>query len=366
MERVEFLTIEPGDAPEPDRLPGVPLPREMLSLLGQEEAESNFLAAFHAGKLHHAFLLTGPEGIGKATFAFRAARFLLDQPVEPANSGFFAMEPASTLDVPTQSRTTALVANEAHPDLAVLRRRYDAKAKRFRSEISVEDTREALALFNKTAAFGGWRAVIVDCADDLNIASANALLKTLEEPPKKAVFFLIAHQPGRLLPTIRSRCQVQPLAPLDSRTISTLLTAFNRPVPDPSLLELAAEGSIRRAIRLSEPKSAQMIAALHAILAGMPRPPREARARLLEALRAGIEGEQAMADLMDQLELHLARLLRRSIDGGAALAKTSEIAEFWAAQTEKARQVEALNLDRRAFASLLFDELATLVSHGKA
>ena len=366
MGAVEFLPPGVSELPDHDRIGSLPLPREMLSLLAQDEAEAAFLEGYRAGRLHHAFLLTGPEGIGKAVFAYRAARFLLaEDQAGPLEDALFAAPAPETLTVPASSRAAALVANEAHPDLAVLRRRYDSKTKRVRMEISVEDTRDTLTLLTKTAAFGGWRVVIVDSADDLNIASANALLKTLEEPPEKTVFFLISHQPGRLLPTIRSRCQSLPLKPLPVAALGQLLAAFGRPVPDAATLTAHAEGSIRRALRLGEGASGQLAAALDGVLASLPNPDPRAIEAVSESLRAGHEGLQSLADLMDRVERHLADDLRGRIAQGAGVQGVIDLAEFWSRQQEQARKVEALNLDRRAFAALLFDDLATLVSRAK-
>ncbi|MGL5447780.1 MAG: DNA polymerase III subunit delta' [Rhabdaerophilum sp.] len=361
MEGVEFLPPEPGDVPESDRLHAIPHPREMLSLLGQEAAEEAFLSAYKAGKSHHAYLLTGPEGIGKATFAYRAARFLLNEPSHDADA-LFAPPPPESLDVSAEARVTALVARESHPDLAVLKRRYDSKTKRFRAEISVEETRETLQLFTKTAAFGGWRIVIVDAADDLNIASANAILKTLEEPPEKAIFFLVSHQPGRLLPTIRSRCQLLEFNPLSPEKIATLLARFGRKVPDSSALELEAEGSIRRALRRSEGGPAQVATVIAKAFAALPNPAPRVVDAVGEAVRTGSEGIEALSDLMDETERFLYREMQERMQAGASLAVLSDFAETWSRLNEEARRVDALNLDRRAFATRLFDEIGTLVS----
>jgi DNA polymerase-3 subunit delta' len=363
METIEFLTPEPGETPESDRLAGIPHPREMLSLLGQEAAEAAFLAGYQAGKLHHAFLLAGPEGIGKATFAYRAARFLLDETSREGDA-LFAPPPPESLFVAAEARVTALVARESHPDLVVLKRRYDPKGKRFRAEISVEETRDALQLFTKTAAFGGWRIVIVDAADDLNTASANAILKTLEEPPEKAIFFLVSHQPGRLLPTIRSRCQLLDFVPLNPQDIATLLARFGRMVPDISALELEAEGSIRRALRRGEGGSARVAEAISRAFAGLPNPAPRAVDAVGEAVRSGAEGIEALSDLMDETERFLHREMKARLARGASLATLSEFAETWSRLTAEARRVDALNLDRRAFATRLFDEIGTLVSNG--
>lgn len=362
-ERIAFLPPEPSETPEIDRVPEIPHPREMLSLLGQEAAERQFLQGYVSGKLHHAFLLAGPEGTGKATFAYRAARFLFEEGAREGDvDALFASPVPENLFVPASARATTLIARESHPDLAVLKRRYDPKAKRFRSEINVEDTRDALSLLTKTAAFGGWRVVIVDAADDLNTASANALLKTLEEPPAKTVFFLVAHQPGRLLPTIRSRCQRIDFAPLSAENLATLLAAFGRPVPDLSALELGAEGSIRRALRKGSGGAAKMVVAVERVLASLPRPSAKEIEAVVEPLRGGAEGLEALADLMDEIERFLAREARARLARPQPNAAMADVAELWAKLNDEARKVEALNLDRRAFAMRALDDLSTLVS----
>jgi len=363
MERVEFLPPEPGELPEIDRIADIPHPREMLSLLGQAAAERQFLHGYTSGKLHHAFLLAGPEGTGKATFAFRAARFLFEEGTrESAADALFDAPPPESLGVGASARATQLIARESHPDLAVLKRRYDSKGKRFRAEINVEETRDALQLLTKTAAFGGWRVVIVDAADDLNIASANALLKTLEEPPAKTVFFLVAHQPGRLLPTIRSRCQRIDFEPLSAENLATLLNAFGRPVPDSSALEIGSEGSIRRALRKGSGGAARMTLAVERVLASLPRPSAKEIEAVTEPLRGGADGLEALSDLMDEIERFLAREARARLARPHPHAAMADVAELWSKLQDEARKVEALNLDRRAFAMRALDELSVLVT----
>ncbi|MGD8327641.1 MAG: AAA family ATPase, partial [Sphingomonadales bacterium] len=162
-------------------------------LLGYDEAERLFLDALNSDRLHHAWLLTGPKGIGKATFAYRLSALLLS---DSTNGDIDELHPA-----------IRLLRNEAHPDLRILKRGIDPKTGKLKSEISVADIRVLQGFLGSTAAQGGWRIIIIDAADDLNRNAANALLKILEEPPKKVAFFLISHAPGRLLPTIRSRCR---------------------------------------------------------------------------------------------------------------------------------------------------------------
>ncbi|MFN3482062.1 DNA polymerase III subunit delta' [Rhabdaerophilum calidifontis] len=352
MTALRFLPPPAEAAPEIDRMPGRPHPREMLSLIGQAAAERAFLDLAAGGRLHHALLLTGPEGIGKATLAYRIARFLL--------GGAGGQGGTATLDMPEGARVTQLVAGNAHPDLAVLRRRHDPKTRRFRTEIGVEETREALALFSKTAAHGGWRIVIVDCADDLNAASANALLKTLEEPPERALFLIVAHQPRRLLPTIRSRCRVIPLAPLGVADLARIVAGLTGAAPDPARLA-GARGSVRRALRLADPAIAARIEAIHHAFAALPERRQAEIGRVAEALRAGAEGEEPFLDLADETETWLAELLARAVAAGDRPGAAA-IGDFWAAFGENRDRVEAFNLDRRAFAITLFEDAAALVS----
>jgi len=350
----------PAEMPESDRMASAPHPREMLDLLGQEEAERAFLALHASGKMHHAFLLTGPEGVGKATFAYRAARFLLEGAAE-AGGGLFGTP--ETLFVGTDARTTHLIAHESHPDLAILRRRYDPKTKKFRQDISVEDTRGVMALFEKTAAFGGWRIIIVDAADDLNAASANALLKTLEEPPPRALFFLVAHQPQRLLPTIRSRCRTLAFQPLGEAHLARLIAAL-RPEAEAKTVDEAlgrAGGSIRTALRLLEPGFLASLRQIESVLEALPRRQPAAVLKIAESLRAGSEGEQAFADFLDAVEHWLSARIRTSLSHGESVERLAAYAELWSSMRGQAQMVEAMNLDRRAFALGLVEQLSTLV-----
>lgn len=358
---VRFLPPNPGDLPEIDRVAGVPHPREMLSLLGQNAAESAFLALYNAGKLHHAFLLSGPEGIGKATFAYRAARFLLAEAErEGTADALFGAAVPESLMVSPESRTAHLVANDAHPDLAVLKRRYDPKTKKFRTEIGVEDTRDTLGLFEKTSAFGGWRVIIVDAADDLNANSANALLKTLEEPPARAVFFLVAHQPQKLLPTIRSRCRALTFSPLAPEVIGALVPAITGVAIDSAAVARSA-GSVRRALRLGNPAFRAFLGIIDDILGSLPKRRHAEIDKIAEATRTGADGEQAFADFLEITELWLHEALHHCAAAGDVMG-ASGLAEFWARMSENAARLDALNLDRRAFVITLVDELATLVS----
>ncbi|OYU50120.1 MAG: hypothetical protein CFE31_00715 [Rhizobiales bacterium PAR1] len=358
--RIHFMPPQTGEVPEIDRVPGVPHPREMLSLLGQEDAEQAFLDLYNGKKLHHAFLLVGPEGIGKATFAYRAARFLLAEAEREGGDALFGGSPDS-LAVAETSRTAHLVANDAHPDLGVLKRRYDPKTKKFRSEISVEDTRDSLNLFEKTSAFGGWRVIIVDAADDLNNASANALLKTLEEPPSRAIFLLVTHQPQRLLPTIRSRCRTLSFSMLAPTVLKELVPAISNAAALDDTAAMRANGSVKRALRLGQSGFRAFLALVDDVLAALPKRRHAEIDRIAEACRTGTDGEQALTDFLEILESWLHEAIRMRAGTGDVL-RASALAEFWSRMSENAARLDALNLDRRAFVMTLVDELATLVS----
>ena len=183
-------------------------PRRNASLVGHQAAERHLLQAHQSGSLHHAWLITGPKGIGKATLAYRFAKFLLTAPTPERARAH------NSLYLAPEASAFRLVSAASHPDLLVIERGIDQRNKRLKSEISVETAREAQNFFARTSGAGGWRIAIVDSADELNGKSANALLKIIEEPPKQSIFLIVCHQPGRLLRTIRSRCLHLPLDPL--------------------------------------------------------------------------------------------------------------------------------------------------------
>ncbi|HLJ21615.1 MAG TPA: DNA polymerase III subunit delta' [Stellaceae bacterium] len=240
---------EEGEAAEV----AVPAPRENPSLSGHEAAERDLLRAFSSGRMPHGLLITGPHGIGKATLAYRFARFLLSQGGEPGG-GLIAPAAPTSLALPLEHPVFRRVASNGHADLLTVERGIDPKRKRERTEIVVDDTRAIAGFLRLTPAEGGWRIVIVDTADEMNRNAANAVLKILEEPPERAILILVSDNPGRLLPTIRSRCRRLALRPLSNALVADLLGRYR---PDLSasdcgaLLELA-EGSIGHAIELAE------------------------------------------------------------------------------------------------------------------
>ena len=245
-----------------------PPPWRSRRLLGHETAEKTMLAAHQSGRLHHAWLMAGPRGIGKATLAWRFARFLL---CGQQQGGLFGAA-AEGLDVAADAPGRSLVDARSHPDLFHLRRTLNPDTGRMRAEIAVDDVRDLGAFMHMTPAMGKWRVAIVDSADEMNRNSANAVLKILEEPPPNAVLLIVAHAPGRLLPTIRSRCRRLALQPLADDIVMRLLGEYAPDVKAEEQLAVArlAEGSIGRALELAGAGSLELYNEMVGVLATLP------------------------------------------------------------------------------------------------
>ncbi|MBW7922334.1 MAG: DNA polymerase III subunit delta' [Rubellimicrobium sp.] len=292
--------------PEPDRIEGAPHPRETPQLYGQDHAEAEFLAAFNAGRLHSGWLLAGPQGVGKATLAWRIAAFLLASPQAGAR----------TLDVPPDDPDLRFIRAGAHPRLFVLRRARNDKGDGFRARITVDETRRLRDFFQLSATDGGRRVVIVDAADEMNPNAANALLKLLEEPPPLATLLLVAHRPAALLPTIRSRCRMLRLHPLVPDDLTRALAPILGDAASPALAELAA-GSVGRAVVLALAGGEAVYAELARLLATLPRLDRAGAARLAESC-TGKANEARLAQMLDMADLILARAARAGVAGPPA------------------------------------------------
>ena len=276
-------------------------PRRASHLLGQAAAEDAFLQAWRAGRLHHAWLLTGPPGIGKATFAYRVARFVL---ADGRGSEGLAMPPAHPV--------ARKVAAGSHPDLVVLEGYSTTPIGAIRERIGVDEVRALASALRKTPAESAWRVGVIDPADAMGREAANALLKLLEEPPPRTLLLLVCHAPGRLLPTIRSRCRRLALAPLAEAEVAALL-ALLRPDADPSARARAARlagGSVGRACALLDddvtawlPEAEDPIAALTSL--------EVSRAHALAESFARPEAEDALALFFDLVRSALAARARQ-------------------------------------------------------
>ncbi len=347
-----------GEIEEPaesDAFAGAPHPRHAQTLIGHKAAEAEFLSAYRDGRLAPAWLISGAEGVGKATLAWRFARFVLANPDPYAQS----VREAADLHVDPNNRAARHLSALAHPDFSLMRREWKANPKRLATEIAVEDVREALKIFQLAAGFGGWRISIVDCAEDLNRSSANALLKLIEEPPQRSLILIVSHRPGQVMPTIRSRCRRLRLDPLRENDIATVIAGLGPPwsESDPAAISGAARrahGSVREALTRLAPEAKEIGALIDSNIRGLPHPDPRAVARLAEALgpRTANEAYQAFhRDLYDWLAT-------RAFTTVSSASRADAIATLWDRIRAAARETETLNLDRKLHVLAVFAEIA--------
>ncbi len=359
------MATAPEDIPEPDRVPGAPHPRMTGRVIGQDHAIAEFLQAARGGRLHHALLLTGPRGVGKATLAWAIARWLL--------SG----SDSDDLSVPEGDPAARRLAALSEPGLHLIRRPWDDKAGRLSAQITVDEIRRLLSFFHLSSAGGGRRIAIIDAADEMNVAAANALLKVLEEPPADALILLVAHQPARLLPTIRSRCRVLRLNPLTPAQMGDALAAMDH-ADDAEALAALSDGSVGEAMRLAGQDGLARYQQIVDLFATLPRLDRLAAAKLSDgaAGRANADGDpfDLTITLLDRFLTRTARAglmgapLPQAAQGeGALLARISpddRAARDWAGAqarlSARARTGRAVNLDPAALVMDMLTELAHL------
>jgi DNA polymerase-3 subunit delta' len=318
-------------------------PRTNPNLFGHEAAEATLLDAIQGGRMHHAWLIIGPEGVGKATLAYRFARRLLaGRPVEPS------------LALPATHPVFRRVAAGSHADLMTVERGINEKTKRMRMQIPVEDIRKINGFMSLTPAEGGWRVVIVDGADEMNQASANALLKILEEPPGKAILLLTCAAPGRLPATIRSRCRRLRLTPLDDAAMARVMDDI-APGLDPDergRLMTLAEGSPGRALILAEEEGLKLAAVVDKLLADLPHLPLTRAHDVADMLGRSDTG---FSTFMDLLRAGIAAAVRESARGRAdgeqermvALRPLDAWGEVWQGLTRLQDETERFSLDKR-------------------
>jgi DNA polymerase III subunit delta' len=330
-----------------------PHPRETTVLFGHRDAEAALLNAYRSARIPHAWLLGGAQGIGKATLAYRIARFVLSHR-DPLASD---VQRADTLHVDASDPVAHRVAASAHGGLLVLQRTTNDRGV-MRTVITVDETRQTIAFFGSTAAVEGWRVCIVDTVDELNPNAANALLKILEEPPRQSLFLLVSHTPGRVLPTILSRCRKLSLRPLSTPDIIKAASqAANLASDDPLLSEAAdaADGSVARALTLLGGDGVKLHKRTAAMLATLPRiDPRELHA-LGDAL--GGSDKVALATFIDSIDRWVSGRLRED-DANANLPRLARLAEVWEKIGRAARDTAEYNLERKPLVFSVFGMLA--------
>jgi len=331
----------------------IPHPRETRALINHVEAEQTMLDAYRSGRMPHAWLIGGPTGIGKATLAYRMARFALAHP-DPAAP---EVKTATSLAVADDHPVAQRIAARAHPDLLVLERTVNEKTGKLFTVIRVDDVRQTVSFFGSTAGEGGWRVCIVDTADELqDPQGANALLKILEEPPKNALLLLVSHAPARLLPTIRSRCRRLMLRPLSVAEVAEgVARALGRDAGEAEIGEAAAqaEGSIGRALKLLEGPALELRRQVVAQLDRLPA----VDPRALHALGDSLGGTepQRLEAFVDTVNEWLAA---RSAKGPQENRRLVRLAEAWDKVNQAARDADTYNLDRKPLVFAVFGWLA--------
>jgi DNA polymerase-3 subunit delta' len=329
-------------------------PRETSIFSGHREAEATLLNAYRSGRIPHAWLIGGPQGIGKATLAYRMARFVLAHR-NPAASD---VQSAETLWVDPSEPVARHVAAGAHGGLLTLERTLNDRGV-MRTVITVDETRETISFFGSTAAIEGWRVCIVDTVDELNPNAANALLKILEEPPRQSLFLLVSHAPARVLPTIQSRCRKLPLRALaTSNVIRAAALAAGMAADDPALAQAAqaAEGSVARALTFLGGDALKLHQRTAALLAKLPQvDPRELHA-LGDTL--GSTDRVALAAFVDSVDRWISDRLRTDEDANANLLRLARLAEVWEKTVRAARDTQDYNLERKPLVFSVFSMLA--------
>lgn len=358
-----------SDIPEADGIEGVAHPRETLTLRGQEKAVATFLQSYNSDRLHHAWLITGQRGIGKATLAWRIARFMLTQSDDQV--GMFASEPVDLTpdqNHPAYARISAL----SEPGLFLLRRSFDEDKKRLRQVIRVDEIRGLHKFLGLSRPDGGWRVVIVDSIDDANNNAANALLKLLEEPPAQTLFLLVSHAPTRLLPTIRSRCQALRCEPLGQEDLGLVLQTAEIEAADLSAITELAGGSAGKALQLAANNGLELYHDILSLAETLPNMNRTAAIKLAEkaASRSAPEQFDICVELVD---IFLSRLTKVGLGHTVqpvradetsillklcdAPAKARDWANLASDLTSKARYGKSVNLDP---SSLILDMLLSI------
>jgi len=328
-----------------------PHPRQTDVLYGHAAAEAALLAAYRSGRVPHAFLLVGGKGIGKATLAYRFARFVLAHP-EPDAAEVAA---AASLAVDHDNPVARRIAAQAQGDLLVLERTLNDKGV-LRLQIAVDDVRRTVSFFGSTAGEGGWRIAIVDAVDELSRSSANALLKVLEEPPRRALLLLVSHAAAKVPPTLRSRCRIITLRPLaDADAAAALAAAVSLPPDDPQVIAAAAaaDGSVDRGLTFLDEEALALRQHLLALLDRLPASDAEALHALGDAL-AGTD-PQPLAAFLDTVNGWLAARIEGARGELGRLARLAETAERI---NRSVRDAETYNLERKPLVFGVFGLLA--------
>ena len=334
----------------PGILDGAVHPAEQTKLFGHVEAQDFLARSYRSGKGHHAILIEGPEGIGKATLAFRFANHVLHHP-EPTEAPEVIADPS-----PESPITRQLAAGASH-NLLHLTRPVDEKSGKVKSAITVDEVRKAGKFLAQTSGTGNWRIVIIDPADDLNRNAANAILKILEEPPKRSLFLVLTHAPGKLLPTIRSRCLPLALSPLSDGDLAAALDSLGATPSGPRAGEViaAAHGSVAEALKLTNYGGFDIVEAFRSIVTAPAEPPRRDVHKLADVLSA--KDSDTVFSFFCQHATDFVTDAARTAAIAGDIARADRLAHLSSQLGERIAIAQGYNLDRKQTIITVLDDI---------
>ncbi len=324
-------------------------PQNNFFLLGQEDAEKTVLEAYKNNKLHNSWLISGEKGIGKATFAYKFARFLLSD-----------KKGTESLNTSPDSLSNKLITSGSHPDLKFVERDYietdrkkvmkaiksgeamsetELQGLKKSAVIKIDDVRAINEFLSKKSSQDGWRVVIVDSIDDMNVAAANALLKILEEPPARSIIMLISHNVGKLLPTIRSRCSKLILKPLNDNIVVSLLRRYRPQLSEKEIAGIAkiSSGSVGKALNYADCGALEFYEELQKIIFSGKKFRLD---NLLDWVNNAVVDE-------DTYNLAQELILKFCSDNISGCRDVEEMASLWESAVRIFRQCDSLNMDKK-------------------
>lgn len=336
-----------------DTIEGIPHPGECKALVGHETAIEEFLTQYASGRLHHAHLMIGPKGIGKASFALRMASHLFRYPdPQSAPAQLHAVEHGDPID--------GKLAAGSHPNLLHMARPWDEKAKKFKTQLTVDEIRKTVSFFGTSKAESGWRVAIVDAADDMNQNAANSLLKILEEPPERTVFFVLSHSPAKVLPTIRSRCKQMFLKQLTNEQIIESLQSLGvtqgLSSEDQALLAQLSGGSVRTGIILAQEDGLDLYRQFSALANSLNTLDWLAVQGLADQIspRGKEDRYRLVLRFAEEFMEHQATHITEPSTDISVLARWAKV---WEKMRNSIRTADAYNLDRKQTIINLFQEM---------
>lgn len=334
----------------PGILDGAVHPAEQTKLFGHAAAEDFLARSYRSGKGHHAILIEGPEGIGKATLAFRFANHVLHHP-EPAEAPETIADPS-----PASPVTRQLVAGASH-NLLHLTRPVDEKSGKVKSAITVDEVRKAGKFLSQTSGTGNWRIVIIDPADDLNRNAANAILKILEEPPKRSLFLVLTHAPGKLLATIRSRCLPLSLSPLSEADLASALDSLGAAPSGARAGQVlhAARGSVSEALKLTNYGGFDIVEAFRTIVETPAEPPRRDVHKLADVLSAK-DSDTVFSFFCQHVSDFVTDTARAAALSGD-ISRADRLAQLSSQLGERIAIAQGYNLDRKQTIISVLDDI---------